>query len=123
MTHDHLSKSILELINERKNKINNNEILENDVIVFAVNDGNSGIELYSELIKNAIKIGMKVEMCVEILPNSPEYIYLQNEYEEPFWVRKISNFQKTLFNNIKLPYESVKSNEHILKIIPFKTDK
>lgn len=123
MTHDHLSKSILELINERKNKINNNETLENDVIVFAVNDGNIGIELYSKLIKNAIKIGMKVEMCVEIIPNSPEYIYLQNEYKEPFWVRKLSNFQKTLLNNTKWPYESVKSNEYILKIISSKIDK
>lgn len=123
MTHNHLSKSILELINERKNKINNNEILENDVIVFAVTDGNIGVELYSNLIKNAVKIGMKVEMCVEILPNSQEYINLQNEYQEPFWVRKLSNLQKTLFNNIKWPYESVKSNEHILKIIPCDTDK
>ena len=123
MTHNHLFKSILEVINERNNKIINNETLENDVIVFAVNDGNIGMELYSNLIKNAIKIGMKVEMCVEILPNSPKYIYLQNEYEEPFWVRKLSNFQKTLLNNIKWPYESVKSNEHILKIIPYDTDK
>ena len=123
MTHNDLSKSMLELINERKNKIINNEILENDVIVFAVQDGNIGINLYSDLIKNAIKIGMKVEMCVNIFPNSQEYINLQNEYKETFWVRKLSNFQKKLLNYTKWPYESVKSNEHILKIIPYDINK
>ena len=97
--------------------------MENDVIVFAVQDGNIGINLYSDLIKNAIKIGMKVEMCVDIFPNSQEYINLQNEYKETFWVRKLSNFQKKLLNYTKWPYESVKSDEHILKIIPYDIDK
>ena len=123
MTHNHLSKSMIQLINERKNKIINNDILENDVIVFAVQDGNIGINQYTDLIKNAIKIGMKVEMCVDIFPNSQEYINLQNEYQDPFWVRKLSKFQKTLLSNTKWPFESVKSNEHILKIIPYDTDK